>query len=317
MQREQFFILFYLFVYGLASQSWSCGDSILDARDGQIYNTVQIGTQCWMAQNLNYGLQAISHDSSYLHSDVFNDFIAEKYCLSNDPLNCGLFGGLYDWDEMMDYSTLPSPQGLCPTGWYVPSDNDWQELLNSLGVGKTDSLGWLGTDQGDQIKAIGNSGFNSLYGIGRNYDGKMGTTPMHAYYWTSTNNSPYHAWYYHVSDAEQEIYRNYSYKSYGYSVRCIKDTVVVTGQNTKLDELKFKVYPNPASDYIIIETPIGFGVPCSINFMNVNGQIINRDISISKNNSIIKTDGIPFGIYFVKIISDLNIKIIKVQINPG
>jgi len=89
-----------------------CGDDLFDIRDGQNYNTVQIGTQCWMGENLNLGDMIIGSDNQ-----TDNGFF-EKYCYDDNTSNCDIYGGLYQWDEMMQYSTIPGIQGICPTGWH-------------------------------------------------------------------------------------------------------------------------------------------------------------------------------------------------------
>ncbi len=86
------------------------------------YNTVQIGNQCWMAKNLNSGTMI---NSTVLQLN--NDNI-EKYCPNNIEDNCDIYGGLYQWNEMMGYSTEEGSQGICPTGWHLPTDNEWTEL---------------------------------------------------------------------------------------------------------------------------------------------------------------------------------------------
>ena len=90
--------------------AYNCGDILVDERDDQIYNTVQIGSQCWMAENLNVGTMISGLDAMY------NNGVIEKYCYNNDPLNCNIYGGLYQWNEMMHYSTQQGIQGICPAG---------------------------------------------------------------------------------------------------------------------------------------------------------------------------------------------------------
>ncbi len=85
-------------IYAAAS-SFTCGDPFTDPRNGQTYTTVQIGDQCWMAENLNIGEMINSG------SNMTNNGVIEKYCFSNDPANCETYGGLYQWNEMMEYST--------------------------------------------------------------------------------------------------------------------------------------------------------------------------------------------------------------------
>jgi uncharacterized protein (TIGR02145 family) len=109
------------------TSSSSCGQPMMDSRDGKIYNTVLIGAQCWMAANLNAGVKIAGT------TDQTNNGIVEKYCYLNDEANCNVYGGLYRWNEMMDYTTSsnsnPSErQGICPTGWHVPSDDEWSQL---------------------------------------------------------------------------------------------------------------------------------------------------------------------------------------------
>jgi uncharacterized protein (TIGR02145 family) len=103
---------------------FTCGNSFSDIRDGQSYQTVQIGTQCWMAANLNYG-------SILNSSQVQNDnCISEKYCYNDVTGNCTKYGGLYQWDEVMKYDDTPAGQGLCPPAWHVPTDSEWTILFN-------------------------------------------------------------------------------------------------------------------------------------------------------------------------------------------
>ena len=107
-----------------ANPSFTCGNNFTDIRDGKSYPTVQIGTQCWMAANLNYG-------SILNSSQVQNDnCISEKYCYNDVTGNCTKYGGLYQWDEMMKYDDTPAGQGLCPPGWHVPTDSEWTILFN-------------------------------------------------------------------------------------------------------------------------------------------------------------------------------------------
>jgi uncharacterized protein (TIGR02145 family) len=103
-----------------------------DDRDGRIYQTILIGQQLWMAENLNVG--------TFLESDLLqadNDVI-EKHCLENSETASDSLGGLYQWDELMDYPLEPyddliSRQGICPAGWHVPNRDEWELLAGLLG----------------------------------------------------------------------------------------------------------------------------------------------------------------------------------------
>jgi len=106
------------------NQAFTCGSNLTDNRDNKVYPTVQIGSQCWMAANLNYGTVLNS-------SQVQNDnCISEKYCYNDVPGNCIKYGGLYQWDEVMKYDDTPAGQGLCPPGWHVPTEAEWTTLFN-------------------------------------------------------------------------------------------------------------------------------------------------------------------------------------------
>ncbi|MEY4866868.1 MAG: hypothetical protein RLY64_1122, partial [Bacteroidota bacterium] len=112
--------------------SFACGQAVTYA--GESYPTVQIGTQCWFQKNLNVGTMILGAN------DQTNNSTLEKYCYNNDPSNCAIYGGLYQWAEAVQYqngasnTASPSPafsgnvKGICPTGWHVPSDGDWCTL---------------------------------------------------------------------------------------------------------------------------------------------------------------------------------------------
>ncbi len=102
--------------------------TITDNRDGQVYPTVQIGNQCWMAKNLNIGKMIQKKEIQA------NNGIIEKYCYDNLEEHCNNFGGLYQWREVISYKG--NSQGICPTGWHIPSEAEWQELIQFLGGSK-------------------------------------------------------------------------------------------------------------------------------------------------------------------------------------
>ena len=106
---------------------WECSMGLEDFRDGQIYNTVQIGEQCWMAENLNIGTQI------NIISEQTDNGVLEKYCYNNDVANCEVYGGLYQWQESMQYSSQQAVQGICPLGWHIPTDEEFIILCDYLG----------------------------------------------------------------------------------------------------------------------------------------------------------------------------------------
>jgi len=205
--------------------AWSCGKPIADGRDGQIYATVQIGTQCWMAENLNIGTMIGSGNQT-------NNGIIEKYCYGDNTANCDMYGGLYQWNEMMQYVTTPGVKGICPGGWYVPADAEYCTLTQFLDpTVNCASTTWSGTDIGTKMKSTtgwfggGNgtntSGFTALPAGNRGTDGNFYNFSYYALFWSSSEIGP-GAWDRRLAHYGGQIGRNDGNKDYGFSVRCLQ-----------------------------------------------------------------------------------------------
>ncbi len=200
---------------------FNCGDTLVDARDGRKYPTVQIGNQCWMGSNLNVGVMIQGIDN------MSNDSIIEKYCYENDTVSCNTYGALYQWDEMMNYSTTPGAQGICPPGWHVPTDQEIITLETELGmplaVANLSNI-WRGTDEGTQLKQGGTSGFNANL-TGLRYDGGLFMSEgTFEFIWTSTTHftNTTQAYRRCLNTTEPRIGRfNNTQKTMGASVRCL------------------------------------------------------------------------------------------------
>jgi uncharacterized protein (TIGR02145 family) len=205
--------------------SYIAGDSLVDMRDGQKYKTVTIGTQTWMAQNLNVGTYAVSVATSYIHSDVTNNGIIEKYAYNNDTKNFAMYGGLYDWSEAMGYSTTEGVRGVCPKGWHLPTDGEWKTLEMYLGMtqAQADALGSRGTNQGTQLKADGSSGFQALRSGCRSYNGSFIAQGSNAYFWSSSQYSATRAWGRYLLNSSTGVNRSDDYSAGGLCARCVKD----------------------------------------------------------------------------------------------
>jgi uncharacterized protein (TIGR02145 family) len=212
---------------------FSCGETFSDSRDGSCYQTVKIGDQCWMAQNLNTGYRI---DSLTISSN--NDTI-EKYCYRDLEENCDEFGGLYQWDELMEYGTGEGVQGICPEGWHIPSDSEWKILEgyidNQYGLGdpEWDLAGWRGFDAGQSLKSQtgwkedGNGtddfGFSANPAGYREFTGAYFRLTEGAYFWSSTEDGTNAAWRRGLHYTRENIHRwNYE-KTGGRSVRCLKN----------------------------------------------------------------------------------------------
>ncbi len=211
-----------------AATSFTCGlDQTTDA-DGNMYDTVEIGGRCWMAENLNVGTRIDSTD------DQTDNGITEKYCYDNLDVNCATDGGLYQWDEMMGYLTFQGSQGICPTGWHLPSDIEWKDLEITLGMSPGDAeldSGTRGTDQGDQLKIVadcangincGISGFQALLVGFLDTGGTFNFSDLFTAYWTSSENT-FRAWNRVLTLGNAGVARNDDDKTTGFSVRCVKN----------------------------------------------------------------------------------------------
>nr|NQU89332.1 hypothetical protein [Bacteroidota bacterium] len=199
----------------------NCGDTLVDTRDMQKYATVQIGDQCWMAENLNVGTRI---DGS---QEMINNGVIEKYCHSNNTANCDIYGGLYQWNEMMLYSTIAGVQGICPADWHLPTDVEWTVLTDYLGGGsvaggkmkETGTAHWSSPNTG----ATNSSGFTALPGGFRHGGGSFSGPGNTGSFWGSTEDSAAgaraRALYYNSA----AVHRISFSKGCGFSVRCLRD----------------------------------------------------------------------------------------------
>lgn len=193
-----------------------CTESLVDERDNQNYEVIKIGNQCWMAENLNYGTFVQSNFQNAEHSDVSNNGVVEKYALDNEPSNNILYGGIYDWKEMMNYNFTEGSQGICPAGWHVPSDAEWQELEESTG-------GTL--NAGKALTIGGSSGFNILMAGSRTAKGGFAGS-LETSFWTSSPSASHpdsRASNRKLVAGADNIQRNTDVMVTGKYCRCIKD----------------------------------------------------------------------------------------------
>lgn len=199
--------------------SFVCGNPLIDSRDGKSYSTVLIGSQCWMAQNLNVGTKILGS------ADQANNGIIEKYCYNDDENMCNVYGGLYQWDEAMQYSTIEGVQGICPSGWHLPSDAEWTTLTTFLGGqalagGKLKEAGythWVSPNTG----ASNSSGFTTLPGGYRSPYGYFGSLNSYAYLWSSSQFDPTLSWSRFFGYDYEFVAHNYIDKPNGFSSRCV------------------------------------------------------------------------------------------------
>ena len=189
---------------------------MIDERDGQTYQTVTLGDQTWLGQNLNY--------------ETDNN----SWCYDDDPENCETFGRLYDWEAAMT---------ACPDGWHLASDEEWIALVKYLDPGSDPNALPESDIAGGMLKATGtmeegtgpwkspnagatnSSGFSAEGGGARYEDGTFILLGMHVIYWTSTEFDANNVWFRILDYGVADIYRDNTNinKEMGLSARCIMD----------------------------------------------------------------------------------------------
>jgi len=192
-----------------------CTDSFVDERDGIEYCTTTIGTQVWMADNLQYA----SDSNAYLN-------------LSSPSTVNAVYGRLYTFNEANQ---------ACPNGWHLPTDNEWKTLEMTLGMSavEADGLNERGTDQGAQLKSVegwdastnvgvqgtNSSGFNALpSGEWNPSFGPFFELGIEASYWTaSTYDTTSAGWMRTLTYDAASIKRSYATQKMGFACRCVKD----------------------------------------------------------------------------------------------
>jgi len=204
------------------NKDFKCGDKFYDIRDGKQYSTVLIGIQCWFAENLNIG-ELI--DSA---SNMANNSKIEKYCYKNEEDSCNIYGALYQWDEAMDWTTSEGVQGICPTGWHIPTDAEWGALGAHLGGdgvagGKMKEPGyahWNSPNEG----ATNSSGFTGLPGGFRYFDPPVfDAIGNYGYHWSSSEFDSNEVWRRLLGYSYEYMSRFHSLKTNGFTVRCLRD----------------------------------------------------------------------------------------------
>ena len=198
--------------------------------EGQVYETVQVFSQCWLRENLNIGIMLPGG------LDMEDNGLLEKYCYANNSDNCDLYGGLYQWNEMMQYVLTSGTQGICPPGWHIPTDEEWKILQGvadsyyPVGSPHWNTLGLSGTDVGINIKAshswnnpgIDYLGFTALP-AGVYKDGIFLGKGVQTIFWTSTEYILNYSLFKALISYFDNVLYNFDYKGQAFSVRCVKD----------------------------------------------------------------------------------------------
>ena len=241
-----------LSVFGTCNEiPWSCGDPL--EYQGYDYETVQIGEQCWFAENLQATSYANGDPLSV--ADNIEDWVGSldgmyetygnpiwgcqnlefaPFDVCNPDSSLHYFGRLYNWYAVND------SRGLCPVGWDVPSDSAFAALEMLLDVPEDEvfSLGWRGVQAGKRLKSNSTDHYpwngNNTTGlslvpsgtVNSGFDTPFGGAGYDVVLWTSTSYavSPPYAWFRSFNSTYDSIHRNAFYRHLGASVRCIKDS---------------------------------------------------------------------------------------------
>jgi uncharacterized protein (TIGR02145 family) len=226
--------------------AWACGDLL--EYQGHDYETVQIGEQCWFAENLraeNYR----NGDTIPSQLDEVSWASTNEGALANygdDGLTCYNYSPTIDgcnpeasvlaWGKYYNWFATQDSRALCPSGWIIPNDVEWSAMEVEIGMsfGETIQSGWRGFDEGNKLKAQhgwfgGGDGldefdFGGVSAGHRHYLGNyFDDSGTDAIFWTASSQNSTHAWYRALSWEESQIQRLADYKTYGHSIRCVKD----------------------------------------------------------------------------------------------
>jgi uncharacterized protein (TIGR02145 family) len=200
---------------------------------GQIYHTVQIGSQCWLRENLNVGTMIFGN------VDQTNNGVVEKYCYNDSTTNCDKYGGLYQWAEAVQYtngatnSTMASPaltgnvQGICPDGWHIPTQTEFQTLAKAVndGTGVYQNANALKIFGEGNYGGVGTntSGFSALFAGNHYYNSAFDHLGYNTYFWSSSEDDTNFVYRMDLSWASNFIYIMDYYKNSANSIRCLKN----------------------------------------------------------------------------------------------
>lgn len=182
---------------------------------GKTYNTVKVGSQCWMKENLDIGTMVQGSQNQT------NNGLIEKYCYDNNLNNCATYGGLYQWNEVMQYITTEGTKGICPTGWHIPTKSEFETLFATVS-GSANALKAIG-----QAGGTNSSGFSVMLG---GYRGNGFVIPLggfgylgHTDLWSSSQKSNDAAYSLYIQQTNDIVFEDRNFKDMGMSLRCLKD----------------------------------------------------------------------------------------------
>jgi uncharacterized protein (TIGR02145 family) len=194
----------------IADPAFNCGNNFTDIRDNKVYPTVQLGSQCWMSSNLDFGFTI---DDLIPQSD---NCTPENYALQSSFVNRK--SSIYQWDELMQFDNTSGTQGLCPPGWHVPSSAEWNTLLNFY-PGAGQAGGYLK----DSLLVNGFHSYQQGFLYLNNTWAFMSGLDAGAMYWTSTSSGTDRAVARGLNIFNPSVSMYPSSRQNAFGVRCLKD----------------------------------------------------------------------------------------------
>ena len=199
-------------VWSFSTEQFACGKPV--TYSGKTYNTLQIGTQCWFKENLDVGnmvLGSVPSDNGKI----------EKYCYNDLPINCSTYGGLYLWNEAMNYSLEPGVKGICPANWHIPTKEEFDILIAAVnGNGNSLKLEGIGTGEGVGTNTTGFSALLPGHGHISAACNEIGWT---SFMWSSTYYQIPNVYYLQLSAFNNSVQTPREQRTMAFSVRCLKD----------------------------------------------------------------------------------------------
>lgn len=273
----------------------SFAQTVTDA-DGNVYNTVIIGTQQWTKENLK---TTKFNDGSPIplvtDGITWNNISTPAYCwYNNDQVNFGnTYGALYNWFAV-------DTSNLCPIGWHIPSDSEWTILSDYLG-GSTLAGGKLKATtlwNAPNTGATNESEFTALPGGYRGGNGIFEQVGNMGMFWSASGTGfPFDAWLRGLNFDNTNFDRGTLAKFHGFSIRCLNDNAVGNDEHDG-PWFEFQMYPNPSQGNVIVHC--GKSREYRLQVLDVFGKTIVERPFVETTEIVIETK----GVYFVRIFVD-------------
>lgn len=280
--------------------------------DGNEYDTVTIGSQVWMKENLNVTHYNNGDTIPYVQNNtVWAGLSTGAYCnYENDTSFAAIYGRLYNW------YAVSGTKNICPTGWHVATDSEWTILTDLLGgeavaggkLKETGTLYWSSPNFG----ATNEVGFTALPGGYRsNTEVYLGFGGIGSW-WCSTESSATDGWARGIfNDAVNVDRGGYYEKKMGFSVRCVKNST--SEVNSDLFNDHIKIYPNPATDRVFIDCSMNQNLNIFI-YNVVKGELVMQK-QLTQGTAEIDVSFLSNGVYIIQIVSESDVRQLKLIIN--